>query len=123
VAEVKESEQIDFARAYVALSNAHDLERILPMFADNALYRSSNVGEFKGRDAIGRMMSDFFDRFPNVYWSVEEYRCAGAAAVVFDFAMTATEPLTGESIERLGLERIEFTGEGLIERLEVMPRN
>ena len=33
-------------------------------------------------------------RFPNVYWSVEEYRCVDATAVEFVFAMTATEALT-----------------------------
>ena len=107
----------------MALSNAHDLERILPMFSDNALYRSSNVGEFKGRVAIGEMMADFFCRFPNVYWNVGEYHCAGNGEVEFEFVMSATEALTGKGIERLGRERIEFADDGLISRLEVISRN
>ncbi len=50
-------EQIDLAKAYVALSNAHRLEFIVPMFAHGGMYRSSNVGEFKGRKAIDRLRS------------------------------------------------------------------
>ncbi len=112
-------EQIDLAKAYVALSNAHRHEFIVPMFAHGGMYRSSNVGEFKGRKAIGEMMNDFFSRFPDVRWNVLEYRRAGENAVEFEFAMTATEVATGKSIERKSVETIVFTEEGLISSLEV----
>ena len=116
---MNESEKIELAKAYVALSNAHRLEFILHMFADKAVYRSSYVGEFKGRNAIGEMMADFFSRFPDVRWSVQEYRYTGKGIVGFEFVMTATEASTGNQIERQGLEEIEFTDEGLISRLNV----
>ena len=116
---MNESEEIEFVKAYVALSNAHRLTLILPMFAEEAVYRSSYVGEFDGRGAIGDMMGDFFSRFPDVCWKVPEYRPAGKRAVDFEFVMTATETLTGNNIERNGLERIEFTEDGLISLLEV----
>ena len=116
---MNESEQIELAKAYVALSNAHRLEFILPMFADKAVYHSSYVGEFKGRSAIGEMMADFFSRFPDVHWNVLEYRCSREKVVGFEFVMTATESRTGDRLERQGLEEIEFTDEGLISRLEV----
>jgi len=113
------SEEIEFVKAYVALSNAHRLTLILPMFAEEAVYRSSYVGEFNGRGVIGDMMTDFFSRFPDVRWNVPEYRPAGDRAVDFEFVMTATETLTGNHIVRNGLERIEFTDDGLISLLEV----
>ena len=116
---MNESEQIELAKAYVALSNAHRLDYILPMFADEAIYHSSYVGEFKGRNAIGEMMADFFSRFPDVRWSVQEYRHTGIGVVGFEFVMTATEALTGNRIERQGPEEIEFSDDGSINRLEV----
>jgi hypothetical protein len=116
---MNESEQIESAKAYVALSNAHRLEFILPMFADGATYHSPHVGEFIGRNAIGEMMADFFSRFPDVRWNALEYRCTEKGVVRFKFEMFATEALTGKSVERRGTERIEFTDEGHISRLEV----
>jgi hypothetical protein len=116
---MSETERIELAKAYVALSNAHRLEFILPMFADKATYHSPHVGEFEGRDAIGEMMANFFARFPDVRWNVLEYRCTEKGVARFKFEMFATEALTGKSIERRGAERIEFTDEGHISRLEV----
>ena len=116
---LSESERIDLANAYVALSNAHKVEFIIPMFSEKGTYRSAHVGEFKGRAAIGYMMSDFFTRFPDVRWNVPAYRCIGKSTIEFDFEMTATEELTGSQIERRGIEEIEFSDDGLIFRLEV----
>jgi hypothetical protein len=113
------AEQIALARAYVALSNAHRVDLILPMFADAVTYHSVNVGRFEGGDAIGSMMADFFARLPDVAWDVREYRCVGDGTVDFDFRMTATDADTGDSIERTGLETIAFTSEGYISRIEV----
>ena len=115
-------ERIELAKAYVALSNAHRLDLILPMFADRATYLSPHVGEFKGRTAIGEMMAGFFARFPDVHWKVPEYTCTGNGAVSFEFQMAGTETSTGTRIERGGAERIEFTDGGYILRLEVSNR-
>lgn len=114
-----EVEEIELAKAYVAMSNAHRLALIAPMFVEQAVYSSSNVGEFTGRSAIKKMMADFFSRFPDVYWKVPEYRRVAKGVVEFPFAMTAAESSSGNSIEREGLERIEINGDGLICRLEV----
>ena len=114
-----EVEEIELAKAYVALSNAHRLALIAPMFVEQAVYSSSNVGEFTGRSAIEEMMADFFSRFPDVHWEVPEYRRVAKGVVEFPFTMTATESSSGNAIERGGLERIEVDGDGLILRLEV----
>jgi ketosteroid isomerase-like protein len=112
-------EQIELAKAYVALSNAHALDFILPMFSDTARYQSSSVGEFDGREAIGEMMAGFFGRFPDVNWQVASFRHVEENRVEFDFSMTAREATTGNRIERGGLEQIEFNEEGFIERISV----
>ncbi|MFA9419176.1 MAG: nuclear transport factor 2 family protein [Gammaproteobacteria bacterium] len=103
----------------MALSNAHSLVMILPMFSCSANYQSSSVGEFSGREAIGEMMAGFFSRFPDVHWQVTDYRHTRNNLVEFEFIMTATEAATGNKIERRGLEHIEFSDDGFISRISV----
>jgi len=119
---VNPAEQIALARAYVALSNAHRVDFILPMFTDAVTYLSTNVGRFEGGDAISGMMTGFFARFPDVAWDVREFRYVGDGMVEFDFVMTATDGETGEPVEREGLETIAFTDEGFVSRIEVVNR-
>ena len=116
---MNEVEQIELAKAYVALSNSHKLDFIFPMFAVNAVYFSAFTGEFEGQSAIAEMMKNFFAGFPDVRWMVEEVWYIGEQTVGFEFVMTATEASTGSRFEREGVEKIEFTDEGLIRRLGV----
>ena len=113
-----ELESIELARAYVALANAHRVEFILPMFAAEAVYTSSAVGEFSGTSAIGDMMQGFFTRYPNVFWLAENFRFLNGR-VTFNFGLQASEVDSGEQLQRQGVEHIEFDGHGLIKRLEV----
>jgi nuclear transport factor 2 (NTF2) superfamily protein len=113
-----EIEIIELAHAYVALSNAHRVELIRPMFAADAIYHSSAVGEFQGEDAIIDMMRRFFARYPDVFWLCEDFRCE-ANRVSFDFSLQASDAQSGEQLQRNGIERIEFDAQGLIKRLEV----
>ena len=116
------SEQIELSKAYVALSNAHRVELILPMFAESIHYDSSNVGSFKGKDAIEEMMTEFFTGFPDVRWDIVDYQMIEKGLVGFEFIMTATDIANGQTIERVGLEQIEFTDEGLISCITVKHR-
>lgn len=113
-----EIEIIELAKAYVALSNAHRVESIQPMFSPTAVYTSSAVGEFIGPEAIGNMMQGFFIRYPDAFWLAENYRCDGNR-VTFDFGLRATETSSDNHLQRQGLERIEFDEFGLIKKLEV----
>ncbi len=113
-----ELESIELAKAYVALSNAHRVEFILPMFAAGAVYTSSAVGEFIGPDACGKMMQGFFARYPNVFWLAENFRFDNNR-VTFDFGLQATAVDSGEHLQRQGVEHIEFDRHGLIKRLDV----
>jgi hypothetical protein len=116
---LSESELIELTRAYVALSNAHQLPFVLPMFDKNATYLSAYVGEFKGRDLIASMMGDFFTRYTDVHWLVEDYQPLGDAAVGFKFVMTATDSQGGEPISRSAYEILKFNHQGYIEFLQV----
>lgn len=112
-------EKIELAKAYVALSNAHQLSLIEQMFEYNASYHSPNVGLFEGRERISAMMHGFFSQYPDVYWETLNYHYDTDQNVLFDFIMTATHAETGEKIHRRGAEQIAFTGSGMIGRLEV----
>jgi hypothetical protein len=113
-----EIEISELARAYVALSNAHRVELIRPMFAADATYHSSAVGEFHGVDAIAGMMRTFFARYPDAFWLCEHFRCE-ANRVSFDFSLQARDAQSGVQLQRSGIERIEFNDQGMITRLEV----
>jgi len=115
-------ESIELARAYVALSNAHRVELIVPMFAAGSVYTSSAVGEFTGPIAISDMMQGFFARYPDVFWLAENFRCDNDR-VTFDFGLQATAADTGEHLQRQGIEHIEFDRYGLISKLEVNADN
>lgn len=107
------------ARRYVDLSNAADLEGALGMFAEDASYRSTQVGSFEGRDAIATMMTGFFERFRDAHWRVATYDEVAPNEVEFDFVMTARSSDTGQTIERRGTERISFDTRGKIVRVFV----
>jgi hypothetical protein len=115
---VTETEIIELARAYVALSNSHRTELIVPLFADDAVYSSSAVGEFHGAAAIGDMMRGFFKRYPDVFWSCENFKYS-ANRVSFDFSLQAHDAESGGRLQRGGIERIAYDDRGLIKKLEV----
>ena len=113
-----EIEISELAHAYVALSNAHRVDLIRPMFAADAIYHSSAVGEFRGVDAIIDMMRTFFTRYADAFWLCEHFRCE-ENRVSFDFSLQASDTHDGVQLQRSGIERIEFNDQGLIKRLEV----
>lgn len=110
---------IELTKRYVDLSNQRDLAQIQTMFASDATYYSAFFGEYQGNQAIHAMMCDFFDRFHDAYWEVNEYRAIADNGVAFDFVMTGTNVSSRECVKRLGLEKIFFTEEGLIKRIGV----
>ena len=107
------SARIAKAQAYVDASNQHDMARIGPMFAPDIVYVSSGVGAHEGTDAVYAMMTAFHDANPEVHWEASDYRPIGEDGVEFDFVMT----MGGK--KHPGVERIYFTTDGLISRIEV----
>ncbi len=109
----------DLARLYVERSNRHELDVVFPMFDANATYRSSQFGLFEGLDQIREMMTGFFTNFPDVHWTVDDYRADSDDTASFDFTMRATNAETGQAVARRGLETITFTSDGRIRHVEV----
>ncbi|WP_211825107.1 nuclear transport factor 2 family protein [Kistimonas asteriae] len=114
-----ETELIEMARAYVALSNAHQLELVLSLFAEDATYYSAYVGSFEGKAAIASMMEAFFNRYQDIYWQVEAYQYTEEGTIIFDFIRHATDSETGEFVEVAGREVVIFSDKSLISRVEV----
>ena len=110
---------IEQTKNYVMLSNSHNLELIMSLFASDATYHSVYFGEYSGSDAIHTMMINFFTSFPDAHWEVTQYRTIENNGVQFEFIMTGMDAATGERIRRHGLERIYFTPDGLIKHIAV----
>ena len=108
-----EQHLLALAQAYVAASNAHDIEAIAPMIALDCVYVSSSVGQHDGSEAIIAMMRGFFDSAPDVHWQASDYRLIAGNGVEFDFVIS----MNGESSR--GTERLFFDDSGAISRVEV----
>lgn len=119
---ISDQHLIELAKRYVALSNVRDLAQIQTMFAVDSTYHSAFFGEYIGRQAIHAMMCDFFERFRDAYWTVNEYYSIAENGVAFEFVMTGTNSVSGESVKRLGKEEIYFDTNGLISRIKVYPK-
>ncbi len=113
-----DTELIELAKAYVALSNSHRVDLIMPMFAAGARYISTAGDEFRGRATIGDMTHSFFKRYPDAQLHATNYRCADHC-VSFDFTMTAHDDASGDGLEWRGLEQFEFTADGSIKKIAV----
>jgi len=113
-----DTELIELAKAYVALSNSHRIDLIMPMFATGARYTTTTGGIFRGRAAIGDMTKSFFKRYPNAHLHATNYR-SDDHRVRFDFTMTANDASNGEEIESSGNEQFEFTADGSIKKITV----
>lgn len=100
-------ENLQRAREYVNRSNQGDLEAVAELFAEDATYHSSHLGDYRGIAAIQEMMRGFFARFENPKWEVAEYHPLGEDGVVFDFTMSATDS-HGVPVHRSGRETIRF---------------
>ena len=101
------------AQGYVHASNQHDMTRIGAMLSEDIIYASSGVGEHEGAGAVMHMMAAFHEANPEVHWQAENYRIIDRDGVEFDFIMTL------DGAEHRGVERIFFTPDGLIRRIEV----
>lgn len=112
-------ELVEATKAYVALSNAHRLDWISPMLDENASYYSVLLGDFQGKDAIIDMMTSFFSKVPDVSWYVTGYRNLNGSSVEFEFLRTGTDTESDSSVKVPGIERVFFSQEGLITRIEV----
>lgn len=107
-------ELTELAKAYIALSNSHRVDLILPMFAAGAVYHSSEVGEYRGRAAIGDVTHGYFDKHPDVHLQAKNFSCDDHR-VSFEFTLTADDG----QLRRHGIEHLDFTADGSIKKITV----
>ena len=108
---------VELTRQYFQLSNERKLETIRYLFEKQATYSSDNTGLYFGRDAIMRMMGDFFDAFPSLYWEIHSLVENTPHIAEVDFTLVAKKT-DGSKILRPGIERVVVVN-GLIRHVEV----
>lgn len=106
--------------AYHDALNAHDVVRIRPLFADDAHYRSEGIGEVVGRAAILSALTAYFDLHPDHRAWDEDVRQLTPEKAWSRWRLTATNRLTGITIQRSGTETVTFDAEGHIVLIEAI---
>lgn len=110
---------VELARRYHAALNAFDFAAVEAMFASDAEYHSPSVGVIAGRAAILKAMRAYFAEYSDQIATDDILEQAGSDSVRCEWHLRATAKSTGEPYVRKGKERLVFTPDGLIRRIEV----
>ncbi len=96
------SELVALARAWLDAWNARDLERLLALYASDAVHTSPKLrarepetnGEIRGKDALRAWWADAMERLPGLRYE-ERYLTAMGRRVVMEYVRTnpGDEPL------------------------------
>ncbi|PRD58593.1 nuclear transport factor 2 family protein [Phyllobacterium myrsinacearum] len=108
---------------YHAAINALDFEAIAALFAIDAVYASSGIGEIAGRQAILEAFKAYFAVYPDQVAEddlIEQLSPRSAKSV---WRLVATHNGTGEVSRRSGEEVILFDEAGKILRVTVQDRD
>lgn len=114
---------VETTRLYHAAINALDFEAIAALFAIDAVYASSGIGEIAGRQAILEAFKAYFAVYPDQVAEddlIEELSPRSAKSV---WRLVATHNRTGEVSRRSGEEIIRFDEAGKILRVTVQDRD
>jgi ketosteroid isomerase-like protein len=106
--------------AYHAALDAHDVDAVEKLMAENATYESAGIGLVEGRAAITSAIRKYFAAHADHHaWddSVKQIGPRSARAV---WQLTATNDATGEKYHRRGEEEVTFDDEGLVLRVLVV---
>ena len=109
--------------------NAHDVDAIVAMHAEDSVFENHTTGDVNvGRDAIGRAISGIFTVFPDLTFEgrrqyiredlvVQEWTARGTHLGVMRRSGTEVQP-TGRSVEYRGMDVIPIR-DGLVARKDV----
>ena len=119
----------EFIDRYNAAWNAHDVDAILAMHADDSVFENHTTGDVNiGRDAIGAAIGGIFTVFPDLEFEtrrqylredlvVQEWTARGTHLGKMNRAGLEVEP-TGRTVEYRGLDVIPIE-DGLVARKDV----
>ncbi|MGN8019249.1 nuclear transport factor 2 family protein [Phyllobacterium sp. 22229] len=114
---------VETTRLYHSAINALDFEAIAGLFATDAVYASSGIGEIAGRQAILEAFKAYFAVYPDQVAEddlIEQLSPRSAKSV---WRLVATHNGTGEVSRRSGEEVILFDEAGKILRVTVQDRD
>ncbi|MFO1034342.1 MAG: nuclear transport factor 2 family protein [Hyphomicrobiales bacterium] len=104
---------------YHAALEARDLASVAAMLAEDVVYESVGLGLVQGKaNLLGSLASYFRDHPDHHAWDTD-VKAEGPLEALALWGLDATDPKTGDPIERHGSERVSFTASGLISRILV----
>jgi hypothetical protein len=106
-------------QSYHAAIDAHDLEKVAAMLAENARYSSDGLGAVVGRDAIIAAMRAYFTGHPDHQSWDDETIKTGAQSARSLWKLKATNKTTGHIVHRHGVENVSFDASGKILTVDV----
>ena len=105
--------------AYHAALDARDLARVEQMLAPGARYMSAGIGDVEGRATIMQSLRDYFANCPDHQAFDDELEAVSSHVALSHWRLRATNRETGQHVERHGIEKVTFTADGLICRIDV----
>jgi ketosteroid isomerase-like protein len=110
-------------RFYFNALNAFDLKAVEAMFAEDAVYISSGLGEpIKGRVKIAEAFREYFDEYDNQVSIDTNVKLVAPNTFGSEWQLKATSCKTGKLLERAGTQITIFNEAGLIAHIEVHDR-
>jgi ketosteroid isomerase-like protein len=108
-------------RTYFNALNAFDLKAVEAMFADDAVYISSGLGEpIKGRLKIMEAFREYFAEYDNQISIDTNIKSVAPNMFSSDWSLKATSRKNGKLLERVGTQVTTLNDEGLIAHIEVL---
>lgn len=116
---MNQAELIELSRAYVSLSNSHQVDIILLLLDPYISYKSNYTGTYIGKEEVRGMMIKFFNQYNSVYWNTFDYKPLSGNSVEFKFNMSAIQSDSNILITRSGSELLRYSDTGLITHLDI----
>ena len=97
---------------HTAAWNAHDIDRLMALFADDCAFEASGGPEvcgrrFEGKDDVRAAFLDVFERMPDAHWGGGTHRVIGDDYGVSEWTLTGTLA-DGGHVEVNGCDFLSF---------------
>jgi ketosteroid isomerase-like protein len=106
--------------AYHAALDAHDVDKVESLMAENAVYESAAIGVVEGRAAIIAAMRKYFTAHKDHHAWDDSVKATGPYSAHAVWQLTATNNASGEKYHRRGTEEVTFEGDGKVLRVFVV---